>query len=149
MPPANQLTDYLMAHTISCLHLQLWDLWQSTETYLWKITSEFHNYFISHPVYLFLKIRLLILEREEGGDRETLMWERNWLVASHTHSDWGSNLPPRCVPWRVFEPSTFWCVGRCSNQVSHTGQGFPTHFKLKGESSGTQVWAEPWAFFAC
>ena len=79
-------------------------------------------------IYLFiiflnphLRIYLLILEREEVRGRETLMWERNIdrLVASHACPDWGLNLQPRYVPWLGIEPATFWCMGWCSNQLSH------------------------------
>ena len=30
-----------------------------------------------------------------------------------------SNAQPKYVPWLGIEPSTFWCLGRCSNQQSH------------------------------
>ena len=34
-------------------------------------------------------------------------------------SDWGVNLQPKHVPWPGIKPVTFWCTGRCSNQLSH------------------------------
>ena len=45
--------------------------------------------------------------------------EKHRLFASHMHSDWGSILQPRYVPWPGFEPTIFWCTGWCSNQLSH------------------------------
>ena len=51
--------------------------------------------------------------------RETLMWEKHQLVASHTHPDWGLNPQPRYVPWPGIKPATFWCTGRHSNQPCH------------------------------
>ena len=31
----------------------------------------------------------------------------------------GLNLQLRYVPWPGVEPKTFWCMGQCSNQLSH------------------------------
>ena len=64
-----------------------------------------------------LKIYLLILER--GREREKDQCEKYWLVASHTCPKWGLYLPHRYVPWPEIEPATFWCMGWCSNQLSH------------------------------
>ena len=40
-------------------------------------------------------------------------------VAFCMHPDLGLNLKPRYVPWPGMEPATFWCLGQCSNQLSH------------------------------
>ena len=65
--------------------------------------------------------------REGKGGRE---WESNIdaekhrSVASPISPDWGPNLQPRHIPWPGIKPVTFWFTGRCSNQLSHTGQGY-------------------------
>ena len=77
-------------------------------------------------IYLFIPtwgyVDWFFRERE----RETLMWERNihvkekhWLVTSYKRPDWGWNPKPRYVPRLGIKPATFWCTGRCSNQLSH------------------------------
>ena len=33
--------------------------------------------------------------------------------------NWGLNLQPSHVPWPGMEPTTFWDMGRCFNQLSH------------------------------
>ena len=74
--------------------------------------------------------------RERG--KETLMWEKHWLVPSQAHRrgnqsmflsgchsrtypTQGLNSQPRNVPWPG-KPVTFWFTGWYSNQLSHTSQ---------------------------
>ena len=62
-----------------------------------------------------------------GGATESReRWRREKLnetsVASYTYPNWGSNLQPRYVPWPGIESATFWCMGRCSNQLSHAAR---------------------------
>ena len=69
-------------------------------------------------------ICLLILEREEGeggrkGGRNIDVNEKHQLVASPMCPNQGLNLQLRYVPWPGIEPKTFWCMGQCSNQLSH------------------------------
>ena len=75
---------------------------------------------------------LLILEREEGGERERErninVREKHRSVASHVHPNQGSTPQPRFVPWLEIEPSTFWCMGKRSNQLSYTSQGLLLFF---------------------
>lgn len=66
-----------------------------------------------------LKIYLLILERKGDRERnidgrETSMWEKHQLAASHTCSNQGSNLQPRYTPWPGIKPTNFWCTRQCS-----------------------------------
>ena len=44
--------------------------------------------------------------------------EKHWLFFSCICPDWGSNLPPRVVFCPGIEPTSFWCMGWCSNQLS-------------------------------
>ena len=70
-------------------------------------------FFQSSPQDMFL----LILEREERWKREKYP-----LVASCTCPDQGSNPRLRYVPWWGINLATFWCMGWCSNQVSHSAR---------------------------
>ena len=79
-------------------------------------------FFYPHP-----RTCLLILERGEGREKERErnlnVSERHRLAASQIRPDQGPNPQPRRVPWPGIGPKTFWCTGRCSHQVSPTGQG--------------------------
>ena len=66
------------------------------------------------------KICLLIFEREREREHRC---EREKLLVSHICPDQGLNLQLSQVPWLGFEPPIFWCMGWCSNQLSHTSQG--------------------------
>ena len=69
-------------------------------------------------------INLSERRREKEGEREGgREGEKHQLVASHMRPDWGPNKQSWYVPWPGIEPSTFWCMGQHSNQLSHTGQG--------------------------
>ena len=59
---------------------------------VWGFFSLFF-FFNPHP-----RICLLILEREEGRDRDTDMREKHRLVASGSHPNRGSNPQLRYVP---------------------------------------------------
>ena len=46
--------------------------------------------------------------------------EKHWLVGClHMYHDQESNPQPRLVYRLGIEPVTFWCIGQCSNQLSH------------------------------
>ena len=76
---------------------------------------------------------LLILEREEEGerkrererqtDRQTLMWEKHWSVASRKWFDLGLHPQPRCVPWLGIEPAAFLVYGMTVQPTEPPGQG--------------------------
>ena len=68
---------------------------------------------------------LLILEGKRR--RNIHVRGRDQLVASRMNPDWGPSLQPKLVPWPRLEPLTFWFMRQCSNQLSHTGQGW-CHF---------------------
>ena len=79
-----------------------------------------------------LKIRLLIFFREResvcwcrgrGVERNIYVRERHWSFTSCTCQEQGSNPQPSSVPWPGIEPATFWCMGQCSNQLSHPRPG--------------------------
>ena len=83
------------------------DISSSLFVYILTLTQGYSFFFI-----------LLILEREERGretdrqtDRQTSMWERN--------VDWLSLVRTLTGNWNC----TFWCMGRCSNQLSHPNWG--------------------------
>ena len=72
------------------------------------------------------------------------MREKHQSVASHACPNQGRNLQSRRMPWPETEPATFWFMGRCSNQVSHTNQGCSFYLCLlqtwfKGSHSGAQT----------
>ena len=53
-----------------------------------------------------LRLCLLILKREEGGEREQHQREsETWIFASGAHPDQGSNPQSSSVTWLGFEPS--------------------------------------------
>ena len=61
-------------------------------------------------------------EREEGreGEREKHTCDRETpSVASYMCPDQGLNPYPRYVPRLGINPAAFWCMGQCSNQLSH------------------------------
>ena len=60
----------------------------------------------------------LILDKKEKWGRERER-EKHQLVASCTCPNQGSNPQPRYVLWWRTEPTTFWCMGWCSNQLGH------------------------------
>ena len=56
-------------------------------------------------------------EREKHRcERETLI---GCLLIARMLPDWGLDLQAGCVPRLGIPPGTFWCVGQCSNQLSH------------------------------
>ena len=80
--------------------------------------------------YCFLRAR----ERRRGEERERekeRVRERERLIGCiHMCPDWGSNPQPRYMPWLGIKSTTFWCIGWCSNQLSHTNQAFQSVFNL-------------------
>ena len=57
------------------------------------------------------------------------MWKRNILVATCVHPDQESHPQPRYVLWLRIEPAVFWCMGWCSNQLSHPSRALFTFLK--------------------
>ena len=74
----------------------------------------------------FLRICLLILEREQRGEREK---ETSVSCLSYA-SDQESNLQPRYVLWAGIEPTTFWYMGWHSNQWSRPARALRGIFKV-------------------
>ena len=56
--------------------------------------------------------------------------------------DQGLSAQPRHVPWPGLKPLIFWCTGRCSTQLSHTGKGQSCVFKDK-ETKLCSKWKAP------
>ena len=53
-------------------------------------------YFIYYYFYPHLRTFLIVFrkrKRERKGERNIDAKEKHWLVASHTHLDWGSHVP--------------------------------------------------------
>ena len=72
--------------------------------------------------FIFLKILFIFSKRGRKGEREgEKHWcERETLISCLLHTpNWGPGLQPRHVPWLGIETTTFWCIGWCSNQLSH------------------------------
>ena len=59
---------------------------------------------------------MLINFRERRRERETTHTHRG-ASCTCPHRGWSHNLG--YVPWMEIEPTTFWCMGRYSNQFSH------------------------------
>ena len=58
--------------------------------------------------------------RERGRERKH--WcERERSIGCNLYIPWleRSNLQPRYGPWLGIKPANFWCMGWCSNQLSH------------------------------
>ena len=66
--------------------------------------------------------------------------EKHWSAASRVHTDQGSNLPPRYVPWPGTEAATYWCVGWRSSQLSHPARAEVVTFSLS--FSLTKKWRQ-------
>ena len=66
-------------------------------------------------------------EREEGRERQKNInvRKKHQSFTSSMHRDWGSNLPPRYVPWLGIKPTTYRCTGQRSNQLSHLARAIP------------------------
>ena len=80
---------------------------------------------IPNPLSCISQGCLLILDREEGRDRDFRernlgVREKYQLVASHLHSDPDRTYSLRMCPTGNQTP-TFWCTRWHSNQLSHTG----------------------------
>ena len=65
---------------------------------------------------------------EEKEEEKHDVREKHLLVASWRH-----------VPWLGIKHATFWFMGRCSKQLSHTGQGFAFAFKVSFEKCTNQT----------
>ena len=79
-----------------------------------SVSTQFFFLFLNpHWGYVFIDFR----ERGRDKDRNNDVREKHGSVASLTCR--GSNLQPWRVPWPGFEPTTFWRMGWCSDQLSH------------------------------
>ena len=71
---------------------------------------------------------LIDFREREGGKREkernTDLTEKHRSVASCTCPNLGLNPQSRHVPLPGTRPVSFWLMGLCYNQLSHTGQGW-------------------------
>ena len=89
----------------------------------WFCSIGLYVYFFLNP---HLRTCLLIfIERGERRERERSInvKEKHQSVASCMCRDQGPNPQLRHVPWLRIESTALWFTGRCSNQLSHTGQG--------------------------
>ena len=67
---------------------------------------------------------LLILETEEEGERETLIWKRNIdQLPPHMHPNWGPSLQPRYVPRPGIRPTTLLLYKMMLQTTEPPGQG--------------------------
>ena len=88
--------------------------------------SHLYSFSLCTVVLLFFNphLRMCFIDfRERGREREIHtdidLREKDRSVSSYMHLDLGLNPQPRYVPWLGIEPTTFWCMGWCSNQLSH------------------------------
>ena len=84
------------------------------------LNVKLHKYIFLNPYPRLCLILERGREREREKERETLMWGRNidQLPSVHILTG-GSNLQPMYVPWQRIEPTAFWFMAQCSNQLSH------------------------------
>ena len=68
--------------------------------------------------------------RETGKEkqRNIKVREKHQSVASRMCPDQELNLQPRYVCWPEIEPTTFWCVWWCSNQLSQLARAHHVYF---------------------
>ena len=101
--------------------------------------AEFYMEFNFIFIYIFILTQGYVywFQRERKGEREILC-ERENCISCHPEEDQtsnlcmrpnqGSNPQPRYVPWPGIEPATFWCMGRCSNQLNHLARALAFNF---------------------
>ena len=82
---------------------------------------------------LFIIVKMFMDFSERGKrERDRQLWRRNtgWLppICTLTRGQTYKLVVYRDVPWPRIKPPHFWCIGRCSNQLRHTGQGFISSF---------------------
>ena len=68
-------------------------------------------------------------ERGKGRREGDMTWEKNSICLPSVHTltrDWTCNLG--YVPWLGIEPTTFWCIGWRSNQLSHLARTIVPRF---------------------
>ena len=73
---------------------------------------------------------ILFFERE----RNIYVRGKHQLAVSHVHPNWRSNPQPWYVLWLGIEHTIFWCMGRCSNQLSHPARTTPHSLAAPNES---------------
>ena len=122
-------------------------LLKSVQQYPFKLTLSFLFFLNLHlRIYLLIlewererdserksETETSVRERESERERGSDVREKHWLVASCTCHNWGLNLKP-CArtymgwfmddptwvdSWAWVEPTTFWSMGQCSNQLCH------------------------------
>ena len=82
----------------------------------WFISFHHNINIVKNEYNFFLKICLLISERERG--RETSMWETPIGCHPHTNHEWGLNPQPTYVPWVLHSYKTKYIIRKfsgCSN----------------------------------
>ena len=117
-----------------------------TAQYMFGLCSHKPKWFMKWFIFLNPHPRtcLLILEGGHGRVRER---ERNMDVrgkhpsaASCTHPNWGLSPQARYVPWLGIEPADFQFTGWCSDQPSHTSQGWNGSDTLRQTTVGSVSW---------
>ena len=69
---------------------------------------------------------------EVGGKTEKHRCEKETLITCSKYPEWGANQQPIYVFWLGVEPTSFWCTGQVSYQLSHTTQGKPSKSFVAG-----------------
>ena len=64
-------------------------------------------------------LRICLLTWERGRREKHWRGREPLFVTSGVHPNWGLTWQPRYVPWPAVEPTAFWCIRWCSNDLSH------------------------------
>ena len=77
--------------------------------------------------HVFIDLRERERERWWGGEREKHWCKRETLINCLLYAPW-PKFNSWFVPWPEFEPTTLWCMGQCSNQLSHLARATIKYF---------------------
>ena len=100
------------------------------KSFFLKDNTHYYLHFIYfYFLNMFIDFRERARKREKEKERNVGVREKHPLAASHMHPDQGSNPQPWYEPWLGIKPAHFWCTGRRSHRLSHSGHSCYLHVK--------------------